>query len=240
MGFTSVDHGARRARPRLRVLPRQVRQRRGQARRRVLHPAQRGQAAGRDAGAVPRAGCTTRAAGPAACSCSPRSSSRRTAAGGKTGDIAVYGQEVQRHHLAAGEDEPRHPRHRRATSASAGPTPSADDQSSRPAGRLHPGQPAVQHVATGARTLRDDPRWQLRRAAAGQRQLRLAPAHRPPPRRPTAVAGVVLANGSMSSKQSGEGEIRRRWSRRTWWTCMVALPGAPVPHHRRSRPACGS
>ena len=29
------------------------------------------------------------------------------------------------------------------------------------------------------------------------------------------LAGVVLANGSMSSKQSGEGEIAQPWSRRT-------------------------
>ena len=35
---------------------------------------------------------------------------------------------------------------------------------------------------------------------------------------PAGVAGFVLANGSMSSSQSGEGTIRRTWSRRTWWT----------------------
>ena len=45
-----------RARPRLRVLPLAVRQRRGQEGRRVLHAALRGQAPGRDARALPRPG----------------------------------------------------------------------------------------------------------------------------------------------------------------------------------------
>ncbi|MEU8212059.1 class I SAM-dependent DNA methyltransferase [Micromonospora sp. NPDC049044] len=37
-------------------------------------------------------------------------------------------------------------------------------------------------------------------------------------------AGVVLANGSMSSKQSGEGEIRRAMVEADLVACMVALP----------------
>ncbi len=45
-----------RARPRLRILPLAVRERRGQEGRRVLHAALRGQAAGRDARALPRPG----------------------------------------------------------------------------------------------------------------------------------------------------------------------------------------
>ena len=50
--------GARegRARPRLRILPLPVRERRGQEGRRVLHPPLRRQAAGRDAGALPGPG----------------------------------------------------------------------------------------------------------------------------------------------------------------------------------------
>jgi type I restriction enzyme M protein len=39
------------------------------------------------------------------------------------------------------------------------------------------------------------------------------------------VAGVVLANGSMSSQQSGEGEIRRAMVEKGVVDCMVALPG---------------
>src|SRR5438094_4410222 len=42
---------------------------------------------------------------------------------------------------------------------------------------------------------------------------------------PTGLAGFVLANGSMSSGQSGEGEIRRKIIEADLVDCMVALPG---------------
>jgi len=42
---------------------------------------------------------------------------------------------------------------------------------------------------------------------------------------PTGLAGFVLANGSMSSSQSGEGEIRQRMIEADIVDCMVALPG---------------
>ncbi|MFJ5104894.1 type I restriction-modification system subunit M [Streptomyces sp. NPDC088554] len=42
---------------------------------------------------------------------------------------------------------------------------------------------------------------------------------------PSGRAGVVLANGSMSSKQSGEGEIRRAMVEDDLVACMIALPG---------------
>ncbi len=42
---------------------------------------------------------------------------------------------------------------------------------------------------------------------------------------PTGVAGFVLANGSMSSNQSGEGEIRKNLIEADLVDCMVALPG---------------
>ena len=42
---------------------------------------------------------------------------------------------------------------------------------------------------------------------------------------PTGLAGLVLANGSMSSNQSGEGEIRRAIVEADLVDCMVALPG---------------
>jgi type I restriction enzyme M protein len=42
---------------------------------------------------------------------------------------------------------------------------------------------------------------------------------------PTGLAGFVLANGSMSSNQSGEGEIRRKIIEDDLVDCMVALPG---------------
>lgn len=42
---------------------------------------------------------------------------------------------------------------------------------------------------------------------------------------PKGTAGVVLANGSMSSNQSGEGEIRKAMLEADVVDCMVALPG---------------
>ena len=42
---------------------------------------------------------------------------------------------------------------------------------------------------------------------------------------PNGVAGFVLANGSMSSNQSGEGEIRKNMIEAGLVDCMVALPG---------------
>jgi len=42
---------------------------------------------------------------------------------------------------------------------------------------------------------------------------------------PRGIAGFVLANGSMSSSQSGEGEIRKNLIEAELVDCMVALPG---------------
>ena len=42
---------------------------------------------------------------------------------------------------------------------------------------------------------------------------------------PTGLVGFVLANGSMSSNQSGEGEIRKNIIEADIVDCMVALPG---------------
>lgn len=49
-------------------------------------------------------------------------------------------------------------------------------------------------------------------------------------------AGIVLANGSMSSKQSGEGEIRRAMVQDDLVACMVALP--PQLFRTTQIPAC--
>jgi type I restriction enzyme M protein len=51
---------------------------------------------------------------------------------------------------------------------------------------------------------------------------------------PQGMAGFVLANGSMSSNQSGEGEIRKALIEADLVDCMVALPGqlfysTPIP-----------
>ena len=51
---------------------------------------------------------------------------------------------------------------------------------------------------------------------------------------PTGMAGFVLANGSMSSSQSGEGDIRQNIIEADLVDCMIALPGqlfysTPIP-----------
>jgi type I restriction enzyme M protein len=51
---------------------------------------------------------------------------------------------------------------------------------------------------------------------------------------PNGIAGFVLANGSMSSNQSGEGEIRKSIIEADLVDCMIALPGqlfytTPIP-----------
>ena len=55
---------------------------------------------------------------------------------------------------------------------------------------------------------------------------------------PGGVAGFVLANGSMSSQQSGEGEIRRNLVEASWWTAWLpSRVSSSIP--RRSRSAYG-
>jgi type I restriction enzyme M protein len=53
---------------------------------------------------------------------------------------------------------------------------------------------------------------------------------------PNGTAGVVLANGSMSSNQSGEGEIRKAMLEADTIDCMVALPGQLF--YSTQSPAC--
>ena len=72
--------------------------------------------------------------------------------------------------------------------------------------------------------LKDDPRW-----AYGLPPVRNANfawvQHIVHHLRPGGMAGFVLANGSMSSQQSGEGEIRAGIVEDDLVDCMVALPG---------------
>lgn len=76
----------------------------------------------------------------------------------------------------------------------------------------------------GGQRLREDVRWKYGVPPAGNANFawvqhfihHLAPA---------GIAGFVLANGSMSSQQSGEGEIRKALIEADLVDCMVALPG---------------
>ena len=72
--------------------------------------------------------------------------------------------------------------------------------------------------------LRDDKRWAYGVPPAGNANFAWV-QHFIHHLAPTGLAGFVLANGSMSSNQSGEGEIRRAIVEADLVDCMVALPG---------------
>ena len=71
--------------------------------------------------------------------------------------------------------------------------------------------------------LRDDVRWAYGRPPAGNANFAWV-QHFVHHLAPNGTAGFVLANGSLSSKQSGEGEIRRRLVEADLVDCIVALP----------------
>ncbi len=76
----------------------------------------------------------------------------------------------------------------------------------------------------GGNRLQDDKRW--RYGIPPQRNANFAwVQHIVHHLAPTGTAGFVLANGSMSSNQSGEGDIRKNLIESDLVDCMVALPG---------------
>ncbi len=76
----------------------------------------------------------------------------------------------------------------------------------------------------GGERLREDVRWKYGLPPAGNANFAWV-QHFIHHLAPTGIAGFVLANGSMSSNQSGEGEIRREIIEADLVDCMVALPG---------------
>jgi type I restriction enzyme M protein len=76
----------------------------------------------------------------------------------------------------------------------------------------------------GGERLRDDKRWQYGVPPVGNANFAWV-QHIVHHLAPAGVAGFVLANGSMSSNQSGEGEIRKNLIEADLVDCMVALPG---------------
>ncbi len=72
--------------------------------------------------------------------------------------------------------------------------------------------------------LKDDKRWKFGMPPAGNANFAWV-QHFIHHLAPTGLAGFVLANGSMSSNQSGEGEIRRNIIEADLVDCMVAMPG---------------
>ena len=85
----------------------------------------------------------------------------------------------------------------------------------------------------GGDQLREDARWKYRAPPVGNANyawLQLMAAKLAP----RGTAGIVLANGSLSSQQSGEGAIRQKMVEDDLVECIVALPGqlfysTPIP-----------
>jgi len=76
----------------------------------------------------------------------------------------------------------------------------------------------------GGERLRDDARWKFGAPPVGNANYAWV-QHMVHHLAPSGIAGFVLANGSMSSNQSGEGEIRRQLVEKDLVDCMIALPG---------------
>jgi type I restriction enzyme M protein len=85
----------------------------------------------------------------------------------------------------------------------------------------------------GGERLREDVRWKYGVPPAGNANFAWV-QHFISHLAPNGTAGFVLANGSMSSNQSGEGEIRKAIIEADLVDCMIALPGqlfytTPIP-----------
>ncbi len=76
----------------------------------------------------------------------------------------------------------------------------------------------------GGELLTEDRRWQYGTPPKGNANYAWL-QHMASHLSPRGVAGIVLANGSLSSQQSGEGEIRKRMVEEDLVECIVALPG---------------
>lgn len=97
---------------------------------------------------------------------------------------------------------------------------------------LHPGlkadfvlaNPPFNDSDWGGERLKNDGRWACGTPPAGNANFAWV-QHFIHHLAPHGMAGFVLANGSLSSQQSGEGEIRRRLIEADLVDCIVALPG---------------
>ena len=143
--------------------------------------------------------------------------------GGRLGDIAVYGQEsnnttwrLAKMNLAL-----------RGIDSNLGP-----EQANTFHRDLHKdlkadfvlANPPFNDSDWGGDRLREDARWKYGVPPAGNANFAWV-QHFIHHLSPTGMAGFVLANGSMSSNQSGEGEIRKAMVEADLVDCMVAMPG---------------
>ncbi|HEY2292803.1 MAG TPA: N-6 DNA methylase [Thermoanaerobaculia bacterium] len=142
--------------------------------------------------------------------------------GGRRDDLAIYGQEsnpttwkLARMNLAI-----------RGIDANLGPEPA--DSFHRD---LNPylkadfllANPPFNMSDWGGERLREDKRWAYGTPPVGNANYAWI-QHFISHLSPTGVAGFVMANGSMSSNQSGEGEIRKKIVEADLVDCVIALP----------------
>lgn len=143
--------------------------------------------------------------------------------GGRAGDVKIYGQEsnpttwrLARMNMAI-----------RGIEADLGPMPADTLQND-----LHPdlgvdyilANPPFNAREWGAERLAEDPRWRFGVPPASNANFAWV-QHIINHLGGAGMAGFVLANGSMSSTLSGEGEIRGKIVEADLVDCMVALPG---------------
>jgi len=143
--------------------------------------------------------------------------------GGKIGDLSVYGQ----------ESNPNTFKLAKMNLAIRG---IEGDLGKQPADSFHHDQhpdlkadyilanPPFNMSDWGGDSLREDKRWKYGKPPVGNANFAWV-QHFVHHLSPTGTAGFVLANGSMSSNTSGEGEIRKAIIEDDLVDCMVALPG---------------
>jgi len=152
--------------------------------------------------------------------------------GGRIGDIAVYGQEsnpttwrLAKMNLAI-----------RGIEADLGPQQGDsfhDDLHKDLKADFILANPPFNMSDWGGERLRDDVRWKYGVPPTGNANFAWV-QHMIHHLSPAGIAGFVLANGSMSSNQSGEGEIRKNIIEAALVDCMIALPaqlfyGSQIP-----------
>lgn len=154
--------------------------------------------------------------------------------GGRRGDIAIYGQ----------ESNPTTWRLARMNLAIRGIDADLGRENADSFLRdLHPDLRADYLLANppfnmsywGGERLRDDPRWKFGMPPPGNANYAWI-QHFIHHLSTTGVAGFVMANGSLSSNQSGEGEIRRKIIEGDLVDCIIALP--PQLFYTTTIPAC--
>ena len=143
--------------------------------------------------------------------------------GGKIGDISIYGQEsnpttwkLASMNLAIrGIEGNLGPEHADSFHRDLHPDLKAD---------FILANPPFNMKDWGSERLKEDVRWKYGIPPAGNANFAWV-QHFIHHLSPTGITGFVLANGSMSSNQSGEGEIRKNIIESDLVDCMIALPG---------------